>query len=861
MSKINRNGCDKIRFRNILLVFLLSILGVAHADGEHWSWNPYQYSDNATFMAVIDIDGVEQRSDQLEVAAFYDGECRGSIICVYVPPKDRYFAYLTVNGVNGMEMSFRLWDHATEAELNVTCDITYTFIGDDHNGVPSNPYVIPFTSIFNGVVFNGSVSTSWFNVANWSGGVLPEVYDNVLISSSCLIDSDVEVSNLTVGSGAVLTVQSGSTLNVTDMLTNTEAANFVIKDGAQLINASEGVAATVERDIVGFNASNPYGCITISSPVDNMLIEGSDFLTPDYDLYRFNETNLTHEEWENYSMNFEDFTTFENGRGYLYANSTTFSPRFMGTLNHALVNYDLTCTDRPNDQLDGFNLIGNPFPHVIYKGVGGAIDDSMLASGYYTLNNDGAWQVHTYDEAIQPGQGIFVKTMETKTLGITKINTLATAECASKDVVGRLNLGVVGESSFDRAIVYFGEGIGLEKIPNFSADIPSLSVWSNNMDYAIAHVDHSIESLDVRFKNTQNGSFTLSVTAEGMGFDYLHFIDHVLNVDVDLLQQSDYVFTATGDETQGRFTLMFTTTYAITATANPTDGGIVTGEGSYYYGSAATLTATANEGYTFVNWTKGSMVVSTEPTFSFTVTEMGDYVANFIRNTYAITTVANPTEGGTVTGEGTYYHGSAATLTATANEGYTFTNWTKNGVVMSVSPTYSFVVTETGDYEANFVRNVCTITATTNPVWGGEVIGTGTFTYGETVTLQVVPNVNFTFLNWTVNGEVVSEEETYSFIVTEDRLLVANLQYFEGVEDYSNATLSIYPNPANSILTVEAGEEDFRLEVFNMTGERIYSRDNCMKHTEINVSDFADGTYVVRVIKGDAVKSIRFVKQ
>ena len=215
MSKINRNGCDKIRFRNILLVFLLSIFSVAHADGEHWSWNPYQYSDNATFMAVIDIDGVEQRSDQLEVAAFYDGECRGSIICVYVPPKDRYFAYLTVNGVNGMEMSFRLWDHATEAELNVTCDITYTFIGDDHNGVPSNPYVIPFTSIFNGVVFNGSVSTSWFNVANWSGGVLPEVSDNVLISSSCLIDSDVEVSNLTVGSGAVLTVQSGSTLNVT----------------------------------------------------------------------------------------------------------------------------------------------------------------------------------------------------------------------------------------------------------------------------------------------------------------------------------------------------------------------------------------------------------------------------------------------------------------------------------------------------------------------------------------------------------------------------------------------------------------------------------------------------------------------
>jgi hypothetical protein len=777
-----------MKIRNLFLIMLLAIFGVARADGEHWTWNPYQYSDNATFVAVIDIDGVEQRSDQLEIAAFHDDECRGSIICVYVPQKDRYFAYLTVNGTNGMEMDFRLWDHETETEPDVTCDITYTFIGDDHHGNPSNPYVIPFTSNFDGVVFNGSVNTSWSNASNWSGGALPGTAAAVLINSACVLDTDVEVADLTVGHGAVLIVESGKTLTVSGTLTNTDVAGLVIKDEAQLINASENVSASLERDIVGFSESNPYGWYTIASPMDNMTIEGSDFLTPEYDLYRFNETNLTHEEWENYRMNIADFITFENGRGYLYANNTTFSPAFTGILNHTTVSYNLTRTDRPNDQLDGFNLIGNPFPHVIYKGVGGAIDDSMLASGYYTLTNDGSWRVHTCDEAILPGQGILVLTTEAGTLHTTKTTALATAECASKGVSGRLKLDIAGLSGTDRAFVYFGEGIDLLKMSNFSTALPSLSVWSDSTDYAIAHVDHSIESLDVKFKNTQSGSFTLNVTAEGMDFGYLHLIDHVLNVEVDLLQQPDYVFTATGDETSGRFTLMFRTTYAITATANPTEGGMVTGEG-------------------------------------------------------------------------TYYHGSAATLTATANEGYTFTNWTKNGVVMSVSPTYSFVVTEAGDYEANFIRNVCAVTATTNPAWGGEIIGTGTFTYGETVTLQVIPNANFTFLNWTVDDEVVSEEEIYSFTVTENRHLVANLQYFEGVEDHSDATLSIYPNPSNSILTVETGEEDFCLEVFNMTGERLYSRDNCAKHTEINVSDFANGTYVVRVTTGDAAKNIRFVKR
>lgn len=48
--------------------------------------------------------------------------------------------------------------------------------------------------------------------------------------------------------------------------------------------------------------------------------------------------------------------------------------------------------------------------------------------------------------------------------------------------------------------------------------------------------------------------------------------------------------------------------------------------------------------------------------------------------TYEITAIANPTEGGTVTGAGTYSYGETATLTATANEGYMFTNWTKGGV-------------------------------------------------------------------------------------------------------------------------------------------------------------------------------------
>ena len=70
-------------------------------------------------------------------------------------------------------------------------------------------------------------------------------------------------------------------------------------------------------------------------------------------------------------------------------------------------------------------------------------------------------------------------------------------------------------------------------------------------------------------------------------------------------------------------------TCTIIATANPNEGGTVSGGGEYNPGESCTLTATANTGYTFVNWTQDDTEVSTEATYSFTVSESATYVAHF----------------------------------------------------------------------------------------------------------------------------------------------------------------------------------------------------------------------------------------
>ena len=50
----------------------------------------------------------------------------------------------------------------------------------------------------------------------------------------------------------------------------------------------------------------------------------------------------------------------------------------------------------------------------------------------------------------------------------------------------------------------------------------------------------------------------------------------------------------------------------ITATANPTTGGMVSGSGTYEQGETCTLTATPNEDYAFVNWTENGVNVSND---------------------------------------------------------------------------------------------------------------------------------------------------------------------------------------------------------------------------------------------------------
>ena len=520
----------------------------------HWVPNESEYEDNMTLTGVIQINGEEQQSTTLEVGVFCGEECRGASMATYFFPTQRYVVQLLIFGESGDQFTFKLYDHALGQELNLTSPDAVTFTTNGY-GTLGNPYVLNFTGE---VAFRFITAGTWSTSANWQGGTLPGANDIVFIDANCQLDMTTEVSALTVSNGQSFILQPNKTLTVTGDLTNTSTAGLVIKDGAQLINASGNVAATLEKDIVAYSNSNPDAWYTIASPMDEMPIEGSSFATPEFDLYRFNESNLTDEEWENYKGDLADFTTFENGRGYLFANSNAFSPAFTGTLNASAVSYSLSYTERPNDPLSGFNLIGNPFSHDIYKGAGAAIDDANLASGYYTLTNEGTWQVHTFEDAIHPGQGILVKATAPTILTIAKSTAVATSETGgAKRETSPLSISIKGENGMDQAFVYFGPGNSMEKMGGFIAQEPSLWARDNGKDYAIAHVEKANETLELCFINKQSGNFTLTIDRNETEFEYLQLVDHVTGLSVDLLKQSTYGFHATGQEPDARFSIRF----------------------------------------------------------------------------------------------------------------------------------------------------------------------------------------------------------------------------------------------------------------------------------------------------------------
>ena len=146
--------------------------------------------------------------------------------------------------------------------------------------------------------------------------------------------------------------------------------------------------------------------------------------------------------------------------------------------------------------------------------------------------------------------------------------------------------------------------------------------------------------------------------------------------------------------------------YKLTYTSNPPEGGTVTVtlpagqiEEGTLPGIEYQFTATPNEGYEFINWTVDGEDYGDAPTLRLEAPEKDiNVVANFMEVVYCTLRIAssdaNMGSAGTAGGQNTVIlkGGEKVTLTATPKDGYAFSGWTIDGVVVSSDNPFEYTI-------------------------------------------------------------------------------------------------------------------------------------------------------------------------
>ena len=142
----------------------------------------------------------------------------------------------------------------------------------------------------------------------------------------------------------------------------------------------------------------------------------------------------------------------------------------------------------------------------------------------------------------------------------------------------------------------------------------------------------------------------------------------------------------------------------------------------------------------------------------------------------------------------------------------------------------------------------------------GCVNGEGEYTYGRPATLTAEATEGHEFLSWTdMDGNILSTEETYIVYMTENIQLIANFSEYDDIEEIDDSGTSIYPNPTENNITIEA-EDIIQIEVYNTLGQMVARIGAEGNSVELDMSDYSDGIYLIKTVSKEGSTVSRVVK-
>ena len=368
--------------------------------------------------------------------------------------------------------------------------------------------------------------------------------------------SATTLADLDIGEDEHHTIHAGSLLTVTGTLTSPNAEQLVVLDGGQLMHHSEDAEGTFIKNVTGYPSSGNKGWTFVSSPLSSTLTPSVEngWLSGNYDLYAYDEATAF---WRNHKAT--PFIIQGNGKGYLYANATTTTLSWTGTLHPCDGTATVPLEDHPGQELSGWNLVGNPFTCNAYAN-----------RSHYRMNSEGSNMIAVLDyedDPLPPCTGIMVKATESNDNVIFSssqtLRKTTRKEWLEIQVVDPRN----NDESLDKAFVCLHPEDGLEKY-FFQATEAAIWIPFQDKAYAIVSVEETQE-LPVNFKAHTDGEYTITVSGplsfnslrfvEGCAvqLSVLRFIDNLTGADIDLLLEPSYTFEAKTSDYASRFKLVF----------------------------------------------------------------------------------------------------------------------------------------------------------------------------------------------------------------------------------------------------------------------------------------------------------------
>lgn len=416
---------------------------------------------------------------------------------------------------------------------------------------------------------------NWSNPSNWSNGIPGTTTDVTVASGTLTVNSDVECTDFSISSGAVVSVDPGNTLTVSGTLTNGAGiSGLVLQSDASatgmLMNNTTGVLATIKQYLV----KDQWHYMGIPT---TYLADANDSYHNCYLawIHESNSQTGSSAGWEYLAEG--DALGAMHGYAVQYNrtdsnNDTTIT--FTGTLNAGIVDSVFVSA------VQGWNFISNPYPvtidwskaDTVFSSVDYSYPINMRNMNYAiylynpALGSYGAWvngsSTNGQTQYIPPMQGFFIQVYNiSASISFTdecKVNQQVAFKSAS--IKPQIRLAVTdNDIGYDEMLINVNSETTLgfdgyydaSKMKAINSKQPLLYSVLNEKEYSINSIPEINEDLiiplKVMVKTTGEHKLILSeLKAYNYAFPIVLF-DENKNFVADLENQ-DYVFDGQKDE-------------------------------------------------------------------------------------------------------------------------------------------------------------------------------------------------------------------------------------------------------------------------------------------------------------------------